>query len=71
MTGEMRPLFHSRRDRWNDHFELRRAEIVPLTAIARVTVRLLQLNRPERVKERELMIRAKLDTDQWIPRHWT
>lgn len=59
-TGEMQRLFHPRRDRWRDHFELRAAEIVPRTGIGRATVRLLQLNRPERVRERELMIEAKL-----------
>ncbi len=58
--GEMQPLFHPRRDRWQDHFELRGAEIVPRTGMGRATVRLLQLNRPGRVKERELMIQAKL-----------
>ena len=59
-TGEMLPLFHPRRDRWHDHFELRGAEIVPRTAVGRAMARLLQLNRPERVKERDLMVQAKL-----------
>jgi len=59
-TGDMQPLFHPRRDRWRDHFELRGAEIASRTAAGRATLRLLQLNRPERVKERELLIQAKL-----------
>jgi hypothetical protein len=59
-TGEVEPLFHPRRQRWLDHFELSGPEILPRTAVGRVTVRLLQLNRPERVKERELMIQAGL-----------
>jgi len=59
-TDRMEPLFHPRRDRWRDHFELRGGEIVPRTAVGRVTVRLLRLNQPERVKERERMLRANL-----------
>ena len=57
-TGELHRLFHPRRDRWRDHFQLRGGAIVALTAIGRVTLRLLQLNRSERVKERELAIQA-------------
>jgi hypothetical protein len=59
-TGKMEPLFHPRRHHWQDHFELRGASIVARTATGRATLRLLHLNRPERVKERELMIRARL-----------
>lgn len=59
-TGNLERLFDPRRDRWRDHFELHEGKISPRTAIGRVTVRLLQLNRPERIKERELMIRAGL-----------
>lgn len=59
-SGEIERLFHPRRDRWGDHFDLRGGMIVSKTGIGRVTVRLLQLNRPERIKERELMLRAGL-----------
>jgi 5-methylcytosine-specific restriction endonuclease McrA len=57
-TGEIVPLYHPRRDRWTDHFRLNGAEIEPLTSVGRATVRLLQLNRSERITERELLIRA-------------
>ncbi len=57
-SGAITPLFHPRRQRWADHFRLEAAHIVPLTAIGRVTVALLQLNRPERVTERELLLAA-------------
>ena len=59
-SGEMQRLFHPRRDQWQEHFQLRGGVIVPITPLGRVTVRLLQLNRSERVKERELMLRADL-----------
>jgi HNH endonuclease len=58
--GQITPLFHPRRDRWPDHFRLMGASIEPLTAIGRVTVRLLQLNHPDRVRERELLLRLGL-----------
>src|SRR5947208_2328648 len=59
-TGDMQRLFHPRRDQWRAHFELRGGEIVARTAAGRVTVRLLHLNRPERIREREMMIQAGL-----------
>src|SRR5438094_660363 len=51
-TGNIQRLFHPRNDCWHDHFQLRGHEIVPCSGIGRVTVQLLQLNRPERLKER-------------------
>ncbi len=54
-TGQVTPLFHPRLDRWNEHFELRNGEIAGLSAKGRVTVRLLQMNRPARIGERQLM----------------
>ncbi|MCB9079580.1 MAG: HNH endonuclease [Anaerolineaceae bacterium] len=59
-TRNITPLYNPRQDRWRDHFQLNNAEFMPLTSIGRVTVRLLQMNRPDRVKERQLLILAKL-----------
>ncbi len=53
--GKIVPLFHPRRDRWNEHFHLSIGRIEPLTSTGRVTVHLLQLNHPDRVCERTLM----------------
>ena len=53
-------LYHPRRDNWHEHFLLSAAKIMPLTAIGRVTVNLLQFNRVERIAERELLIKARL-----------
>ncbi len=54
------PVFNPRQDLWDDHFHLHQALIVPLTPTERITVRLLQLNRPERIKERLLIFEARL-----------
>lgn len=60
MTGELVPLFHPRRERWSDAFQLVDASIVARTAAGRATVRLLQLNRPDRVAERAVLMAAEL-----------
>jgi hypothetical protein len=59
-TGQIVPLYHPRRDRWCEHFQLSGAQFVPLTPIGGVTIRLLQLNRLDRVEERELLIAANM-----------
>jgi 5-methylcytosine-specific restriction endonuclease McrA len=57
-TGAIVPLFNPRRDRWAEHFRLEAGRIEPLTPSGRATVRLLQLNHPDRVEERELLVAA-------------
>ena len=57
-TTEVVLLYHPRRDLWSEHFKLSHGRIIPLTAIGRVTERLLRLNVSTRIKERELLIRA-------------
>lgn len=59
-TGDIIPLYHPRKDIWSDHFKLDQMGTVALTAKGRVTIRLLQLNRPERVEERARLIEAGL-----------
>lgn len=53
-TDEIVRLYHPRRDRWSHHFQLQSGEIVPLTSIGIVTVRLLQINRRDRVERRRV-----------------
>ena len=58
LDGQLVPLFNPRRLRWADHFRLHGGRIVPVTAIGRVTERLLQFNTPRRLSERELFLAA-------------
>ncbi|MCL6533044.1 MAG: HNH endonuclease [Armatimonadetes bacterium] len=51
-------LFNPRRDRWEDHFTLEGAYIIPLTKVGEATVRLLGFNHPLRLAERELLIKT-------------
>lgn len=59
-TGKLEALFHPRKQNWTDNFAFVGGQIMPLTATGVVTTRLLQLNLPFRVAERELLRVAKL-----------
>ena len=48
-------LFNPRADSWSEHFEFRQGEIVPRTAIGRVTLYVLNMNAPVRVTARRLL----------------
>ena len=56
VTGELVGLFNPRTQRWFEHFRLDGAYIVPLTAVGRVTEKLLRFNLPSRVEVRALLI---------------
>jgi 5-methylcytosine-specific restriction endonuclease McrA len=57
-TNQLTAFYNPRTQTWRDHFALHAAEIAPLTAHGRVTVLIFQMNRPERVQEREILIEA-------------
>jgi hypothetical protein len=50
------PLFHARRDVWEDHFELSAAQIRGKTAVGRATAWLLQMNADRRVELRAQLV---------------
>jgi 5-methylcytosine-specific restriction endonuclease McrA len=54
-TDEIVPLFHPRRDAWDEHFALRGGLVVGLTPVGRTTVRLLRMNLPARLDLRARM----------------
>lgn len=55
-TGTLVPLFNPRTEEWREHFALKLGKIIPLSARGRVTVKLLKLNRPERVEVRNTLV---------------
>ena len=59
-SGNLVPLFNPRKQIWTDHFKIENAFIIPLTAEARVTVKILRLNDEDRVAERKCMVEAGL-----------
>lgn len=54
-------LYHPRLHVWDNHFELdyKTGHIEAITPIGRVTVFLLNINDPERIKDRQLLIDAQ------------
>ena len=59
-TGILTPFFNPRSQEWQDHFAFDDAIILALTPEARVTLKILRINDPDRVKERETLIIAGL-----------
>jgi len=57
-TEEVALLFNPRQQRWNDHFRLEEARIVPLSPEGRVTVFVLKLNDGLRIRARRALIDA-------------
>ncbi len=57
-TGSRRivPLFHPRRERWIDHFSHERARVIGITAQGKATVALFDMNDPERLRVRSLLL---------------
>jgi hypothetical protein len=56
----MMRLFHPRRDVWLEHFQWDGPYLRGRTAIGRTTIEVLNVNLPERVETRRLLIRAGL-----------
>ncbi len=54
-TDDLAPLFHPRHDLWREHFRLEEGQIIPLTAVGRVTARLLRFNSLKNVELRSLL----------------
>lgn len=51
-------LYHPRQDRWDQHFRLAAARIIPLSDEGHATVRLLDLNAADRLLLRKNLIKA-------------
>ncbi len=58
VTGDIVVLFNPRPQVWGQHFQVSEAEIAPLTATGRATVRLLKLNLFGRIEVRKTLILA-------------
>lgn len=58
-TDELTLLFNPRTQNWNQHFRFNSAEIIRITPVGRVTLRILQMNDPAQIDLRQAMMRAK------------
>src|SRR5207245_1147221 len=61
-TGKTTPLFHPRRERWDDHFSRAEANIIGRTAAGRTTAWLLEMNSGDRLRLRNSLLRLGLLT---------
>jgi len=59
-TGQLVPLFNPQKQIWQEHFSMKMGEIIAHTAVGRVTILVLQLNRPRRVEARRLLMQDEL-----------
>jgi hypothetical protein len=60
VDGQLVALFNPRVQKWSEHFALEGGRIAPLTAVGRVTVKILNLNEERRVLERETLLESGL-----------
>lgn len=54
-TGKLTPLFHPRKNVWQEHFSVSEFEIVGTTPVGRVTAQVLNFNAPRRLLLRQLL----------------
>lgn len=52
-SGVLTPLFHPRRNRWDEHFQWDDYRIIGLTPIGRATIAALEFNHPRRLLIRQ------------------
>src|SRR5437762_9761954 len=57
-NGDVVQLFNPRIHTWNEHFSWDKAIIVPLTAVGRVTVAVVDMNHPDQIELRFALIRG-------------
>lgn len=55
-SGSFVRLYNPRIDKWHEHFKIDGSQIIGLTEVGRVTVKILRLNDEERRLEREILV---------------
>ena len=59
-SGALTSLYHPRTQRWADHFRMDGAVIIGITPVGRVTINILQMNHPEQLETRQLLIEGDI-----------
>jgi len=60
VTKELTPLYNPRTQKWDEHFGIENGIVIGKTAVGRVTVFTLNMNRPEQIEIRNAIIQAGL-----------
>jgi hypothetical protein len=55
-SGDIVRLFHPRQDNWDEHFDWSGAVLLGRTPIGRVTIDVLAINLPHRVRLRQMLV---------------
>lgn len=55
-TNDHTPLFHPRRDAWEEHFRWDGPELLGLTPVGRTTIDVLRINHPDAIAVRSSLI---------------
>ena len=55
-TGKLTRLYHPRLHKWTYHFRFQRSALIGRTAIGRTTIDVLQMNHPEIVALRDILM---------------
>ncbi len=58
LNSPLIPLFNPRTQNWTEHFETKNGLITPLSIVGEATIKLLELNTPNKVEERYEMMLA-------------
>jgi len=64
-TGKLTRLFHPRRHQWHYHFRFDGSTLTGRTAIGRTTVYVLQMNHPQMVALRDILIAGGVFLPTW------
>jgi hypothetical protein len=59
-TGDLTPLYNPRTQHWDDHFYMDGPISIGKTPVGRVTLRLLDMNHPDYVEGRRILIELNL-----------
>ena len=62
-ADEITRLFNPRTQDWHEHFSLKGAELVGKTVVGRVTIHILQMNHPDQIETRRILIESSLWED--------
>jgi HNH endonuclease len=60
LNGPLIPLFNPRTQVWTEHFEVNNGQLTSQTLIGKATIKLLDLNTPSKIEERQELISAGL-----------
>lgn len=56
VSGQLTPLFHPRKDAWENHFEFNAETLHGINAVGRITIHILDINHPDQLETRRILM---------------